>query len=478
VAKAGNAEVSTRATALTEEIGKQIGPLLPQTIAVHATPIALAAAVTHSGPAAGIRVLTPGEAAAPAAAASSAAVSKTAAATSTVSFVGRIDTSVSRAVVGTLATSAAVQIQQVAAAFNSMTLDIGLQNLAKTPDRPALAVTKPALLAAVEPKATVTAYVRGRLGKLPSWLPPDWFDNGLVQPIMAAPTFKRAMYQALDDYSRDWLVPNLGAIQEANLVTLLSTNPQFTEAFLVGLSDQMGRELLWRNYPTDRRGTYFKRFWEADNDELAQQIHLFSHTPVGSHISPKAGGAVGRVVLVVRGELIQHYPNAIMMALRQISTTAGPGAQVGTFVGGKPVYPIFADPGTPGGSAPILFHVPLPPNTILTAFDLTVDDVRNNPWWFLIAEHPTAPRFGLEPVPAATPLSRDNASWSTFGPLNFGRFLSTKGPVNVPEPSPSSEVTAWNAAQLHGGAVARVMLRDPFRAAFSGWKLIAPAQQG
>src|SRR5262249_39354089 len=186
---------------------------------------------------------------------------------------------------------------------------MGSVDLAKTPDRPQLAVARAALLSALDPKTTVTSYMRARLGTLPSWLPKNWFDDGRVQPIMAAPIFTRPMYEALDAYDRGWLVPGIGAIQEPNLVTLLETNPDFTEAFLVGLSDEMGRELLWRGYPTDQRGTYFKRFWEADQDELAQPIHLFSHTALGTHISAQAGGAKGRIVLLVRGELIRRYPN-------------------------------------------------------------------------------------------------------------------------------------------------------------------------
>ena len=40
-----------------------------------------------------------------------------------------------------------------------------------------------------------------------------------------------------------------------NTVSLCKTNPQFVEAFLVGLNHEFARELLWREYPTDQRGT-------------------------------------------------------------------------------------------------------------------------------------------------------------------------------------------------------------------------------
>ena len=43
-----------------------------------------------------------------------------------------------------------------------------------------------------------------------------------------------------------------------NSVTLVQPNSRFIEAFMIGLNHEMGRELLWREYPTDRRGSYFR----------------------------------------------------------------------------------------------------------------------------------------------------------------------------------------------------------------------------
>ena len=37
--------------------------------------------------------------------------------------------------------------------------------------------------------------------------------------------------------------------------------PRFVEAYMVGLNVEMARELLWRGFPTDQRGTYFDAFW-------------------------------------------------------------------------------------------------------------------------------------------------------------------------------------------------------------------------
>jgi hypothetical protein len=316
----------------------------------------------------------------------------------------------------TLATSRTVSATALMASLSQFMQGIGVSSLPSTPPRPALALARDALLAGVHSRVTVTALVKARVGAFPAWLPADWFDDGLVRPIMAAPVFTRPMYEALDEYDRNWLMPGLSSIAQADYITLLETNPVFTEAFLAGLSDEMGRELLFRGFPTDQRGTYFCRFWNADEDELAQDLHRFTPTPLGTHLSPSAGGATARLVFVVRGELIRRYPDALAFALRALATDPKTG------------HPIFVDPGSDKTAlAHILFKDHLPPDILLVGFDLTEADLVPGRWWFLIAEHPTAPRFELP---------------GGFVPLG------------------------------HAGTVAHVLLRNPARAAFEASKLV------
>jgi hypothetical protein len=323
-----------------------------------------------------------------------------------------------------------------------------------TPSRPQLTLDGTRVVGLVEPSAVYTRRVVGRLGSLPSWLPSDWFDDRLVQPIMAAPVFTRPMYQALDAWDREWLIPGLAKMSEPDLVTVLVSNASFVEAFLVGLSHAFGRELLWRGYPTDMRGTYFRRFWNAAADELVQQIHLFSSMPLGTHVSPTLAG---RLVLFVRGELIRHYPTAIMLALR-----AGGKDDTG--------HPVFIDPASdPTAMAPILFHDHLTPDIVLVGFDLTVPQVQSQDWWFVIAEHPTAPRFGLaEDRPE--PLSRDTMAWGDL-PMKLGSFLTAATGASIPDTSLPSGTAQWGA---EAATTAHMLLRDPVRAAFDARTLLGP----
>jgi hypothetical protein len=335
------------------------------------------------------------------------------------SVLQQFDSFSSRRLGMTLATSRTITSAELTSSLSQFVRGVGTAELPLTPSRPPLKLARDFLLVAVHSRATVSALIKARIGTFPAWLAKDWFDDGLVRPIMAAPIFTRPMYEALNDYDQDWLIPGLAKIAQTDFVTVLETNPVFTEAFLVGLSDEMGHELLFRGFPTDQRGTYFRRFWNADADELGQDIHRFTRTPLGTHLTAAAGGDKPRLVFVVRGELIRRYPDALTFAMRAVPNTSPPS--------------FIAPTSTNGALAKILFHDHLPPDILLVGFDLTEADLPpEGKWWFVIAEHPTAPRFGYPPNIQA---------------VGF--------------------ITTGNAA-----SIAQKLLRPPVRAAFEASKLV------
>ena len=380
----------------------------------------------------------------------------------------RFETDVSRQLTAAISNSHAIPNRAVASAVSQVVLGTGVPGLTKTPDRPQLAFTRTLLLTTVAPAATVTAYAQSRLRNPPPWLAPDWFKDGRITPIMAAPRFDRAMFEALDAYDRDWLIPGMDKIEFTDFVTTLETNPEFTETFLIGLSDEMGRELLWRGYPTDQRGTYFYRFWNENRDELAQPIHRFDRTPLQTHLTGSGSGGA-RVVLVARGEVIRRYPDLVFHALR-------------TSEADKEGKPIFADPkDDPSSLATILFHHHLTPDILLVGFDLSPAEIRRTEpyrWWFVLAQNPSAPAFGLDLTTegnarAGDGVTRDNLDWNDLGDLIDGRFLSASArTISIKDEHSTPPVTTWpgNAA-----IVARNLLQNPARAAFDAYKLIAPA---
>jgi hypothetical protein len=388
----------------------------------------------------------------------------------------RFETSASRAVTDLVAKSRSLSNDVIASAISLLAADTGVLALPLTPTRPALTTSSMRLLQATAPALTMTRYVQSRLQSTPDWLAGDWFANGRIEPIMAAPHFNRPMYEALDDYSRDWLVPGLGKIGQTDFVSLLETNPKFTEALLVGLSDEMGRELLWRGYPTDQRGTYFRRFWDHDQDELSKDIHQFGKPPInpellGTHLK-NDGGESGHLVFVIRGEIVRRYPHAMVSAV--MAQSADPSR--------RPEFTVDV--------AATIFHAHLKPDIILVGFNLTKTQVMSEPWWFVISEHPTAPRFGLElaknPLQSAAtgPVGRNNLTWNDLGSgaqgaLDLGQFLSPRSnSISITESSvPPGQLASMPATINWPGnsaTVARTLFRNPLRAAFDGKRLITP----
>ena len=313
-------------------------------------------------------------------------------------------------------------------------VDTGVLDLAVTPARDVLAVGKAQLLARLDPARTVIDSVKGRL-RGGMFLPVDWFDDTLIRPIMAAPRFDRPMYQALDAYNREWLVPGLGNLKADELVTVLSTNDEFTESFLVGLSDEMGRELLWREYPTDSRGTYFYRFWNASSDELRQQIHRFSATALGSHLSIGPAASSGRAVVLIRGEIVRRYPDLTVMALHE--------ANLNDRDQGRPKLP--EAPTGPPDAAKTLFNAFLPPDIMLVGLDITVEQLRQAGWWIVVSEHPQSTRFRR---PSTEELIGHEVAFST--------------------PPPATGPTS-------GATVAADRLESPTRIAFEASDFLPPA---
>ncbi|SMO77080.1 hypothetical protein [Paracoccus laeviglucosivorans] len=314
-----------------------------------------------------------------------------------------------------------------------------------------LAVSKPTILAQIDPRVTARAAFRGRLAVSGHAIPANWIDLLGLRPIMAAPEIRRPMSNALEDFDRDWLVPGLGTIAARDFITLLAINPGFAEAFLIGASDEMGRELLWRDYPTDQRGTYFKRFWDADEDELTGPIHRFSRQPIGSHFSiggDKAAGA-GALALVVRGELLRRFPDTFIMAIRAISDAVPPTFAAGT-------------------EARVLFHSHLKPDYNIIGFDLTPEQLGPQNWWFVLAQNPTAPRFGLDGNPSAS-TAHDNLDWADFGNIPVGGFLGTGRSFDVHDANGKPDTVRWPG---HAGVVARILLNNPIRAAWRADTLI------
>lgn len=217
---------------------------------------------------------------------------------------------------------------------------------------------------------------------------PRWIYSSVIIPrfildqmketfveAMAYPKFDLPMYKPLVEYSAELFLPNINFIDQ-NSISILETNQKFIESYMVGLNHEFARELMWREYVTDQRGSYFRQFWEvnglmdidtitvqslknrykkvlddryiADLQETYDQlknpetlitddfleeahtqivkeelqdikpIHYWSKfSKLGEHDNRELpGDTEEELVLVIRGELLKKYPTAVIYAHR------------------------------------------------------------------------------------------------------------------------------------------------------------------
>jgi hypothetical protein len=268
------------------------------------------------------------------------------------------------------------------------------------PPQPDLGDVWHQLLYQLHPERSIPNRVRNRL-QVPPGL--QWSEDEL-EPIMAAPEFDQAMYRPLKQISQDLLLPGLRYVP-ANTLSLVETNPQFIESYMVGLNHEMSAELLWREYPSDQRGSYFRQFWDLkgsvpdgnapdrDQPDLAP-IHTWGRSGdngLGEHLirgQGSSGGPPGMAVLIVRGELLRLYPNTMIYAVQGMWESDEDKRR--------------PDPNSPE-KYPI-FRGKLDPDATFLGFDLDISQIRGSTnksdgrpgWFFIIEGPPTEPRFGLD----------------------------------------------------------------------------------
>ncbi len=329
------------------------------------------------------------------------------------------------------------------------TLEVTATSVVPAPQPLDLAATKATLVAAVDPHEVIEARARMAVrigaGDLRTGLLGDRFrQREPLDPIMAGPAIDEALYAALAEADPDRFLPGIGEIPD-DTITLLETNPRFVEAFLVGANHEMNRELLWRRYPTDRRGTPFHRFWDrVDRAPDIGSIHEFrANLRLGSNSGADLRGSL---VLLVRGQLLRRFPHSVVYA--------APALPNGKF-----------DPAPTAVEDPV-FWGRIAPDVTFVGFDLAREDVEPAPgWYFVIAEQPTGPRFGLDvPTGGNTgPATWTDLHWGHVGVPSGGHLaLAGSGQLNRSRPlGPGAPPATFgrNSADM-----AAITFQRPFRA--------------
>ena len=286
---------------------------------------------------------------------------------------------------------------------------------------------------------------------------PERIKNILVEEfteVMEYPKIDLPMYEPLKNISNQYFLPNLNYISQ-NTISLMETNQKFIESYMLGLNHEFSRELLWREYPTDQRGSYFRQFWDVsgyfDDQNLSEEalkeklkdippIHRWrKNSELGDHDNREEGSDnEEEVVLVIRGELLKKYPNAVIYAQKAKWVTDSSGN-----INNKVERELIDLPGAESEKPPRsklktpLYEARVEPDIYFFGFDLTVDealggtgetqaDINKPGWFFCIKERPGEPRFGLDiDQDGEKPEVWNDLAWNDVLPANApaGSFI-------------------------------------------------------
>lgn len=386
------------------------------------------------------------------------------------------------------------------------------------------------VVAAINPDVTVPLRTLAGI-KLPARLAPLVTEE--FREPFAYPQFDMPMYKPLMDISSELFLPNLNLIEQ-NSITLLETNQAFIEAYMVGLNHEFGRELLWREYPTDQRGSYFRQFWDvsafldpnpaADVDTQKEKLrditklHQWSrNSALKDHDNRQSATAAGEeLVLTIRGELLKKYPNAVIYAHRACWTRKNDGSATDkakepcsrsgaidpaserhlvTLTAAEEDNPPRSKVRTP------LYEAKVDPDIFFFGFDLTDMEVKGgtgeNPgddpgWFFVIKERPGEPRFGFDI--GATDPNRihvwNDLGWDNVQPGAAGSYVVIDNAMNafevklptLPEDDEKKEqhtddvAIKWNK-DMNAADVAYVLYQAPVLVAVHGAEMLRPEGQ-
>jgi hypothetical protein len=305
-----------------------------------------------------------------------------------------------------------------------------------------------------------------------------------LDPISVYPKFKSAMSKPLSDYSREIFLPGVEDIED-NTVSILEPNQGFINSYMVGLNHEMARELYWRGYPTDQRGSYFRQFWDVtaavQKEKLTSSMNIEDivekyydipeiHTWRNSALEKIHGNAAGghMTVLLIKGELLRRYPGTVIYAVKAISKPNDPEKN-------KPILP-------PAENEEIIepiFRGTISPDITYLGFNESKEDLRGNyendhdhpnaipdpGYFFILQEQPSEPRFGIDEGTGSLPnpgllMSWDDLSWDyvTLSDSSNSYVDLAKGPLK-------DKVIANVKWGSHAADLAYILLQKRFRIA-------------
>ncbi|MEL6987045.1 MAG: hypothetical protein AAGK97_04370, partial [Bacteroidota bacterium] len=233
----------------------------------------------------------------------------------------------------------------------------------------------------------------------------------------------------------------------------------FIEAYLMGLNYEMGKELRWREYPTDLRGSYFRQFWDvnglvkpdtkaedADSLKDIKPIHTWSRfSKLGSHNNRDAEGDSEQLVFVIKGDLLKKFPNTVIYAQKAVKID-----------GERKIRLDMTDAQFEKEVRFPLYQAEIKPDIKLLGFDLTINEAAGKDktsgfgndkqgWYFVIAQVPGEPQFGMDIN--FKPNEPGEFSWNDLSWENFEADLDfvsqDEGPTGTRASMPADNEGKW-----------------------------------
>jgi hypothetical protein len=363
----------------------------------------------------------------------------------------------------------------------------------------------------IDPVRTIPRLVLGRV-KIPAYV--FELTGETFTEAMAYPEFDIPMYKPLVEISSELFLPNINHIEE-NSISLLETNQPFIESYMVGLNHEFARELLWREYPTDQRGSYFRQFWDVSGyletrnvDPKALKEKLRDIPPLhrwpessklGDHDHREAqGDKEDEAVLVIRGELLKKYPTAVIYAHRAEWRFKKDGTIDNTkerklveLTAAERKKPPRDKVKTP------LYEAKVAPDIYFFGFDLTIEEAKGDSgehkgddpgWFFVIEERPGEPRFGLDIDGEGDVNVWNDLTWEDVVPgVEAGDFIqidTTTSTINLKDPLPNPQLAEkyeqydedkhinWNK-NMNAAQVAYILYQAPVMVAIHASEMLA-----
>ena len=270
-------------------------------------------------------------------------------------------------------------------------------------------------------------------------------DPNTIPTGAFSPSFARPMSEALASRAPELMLPGAGSIAQDGAL-LVESDPRFVEAFLLGASQELNYELLWRGLPADSRATAFLKFWaHADDSVDIDPITTWdAASAYGSHVKTNAS-----MILLVRSELVRRYPSVVVAAIPAAWKDARTRSPIKDQ--SKLVLPIFR-----GRIGTDVLYAGFSQPPLSDAIGSTAPPGPAG-WYFLLSENPGDPRFGLDPDGGSGPPTRATLSWRHLSPPPVGPYAPVAAFPAVPD-------AAFNPATATAASMAMLVRQRPFRA--------------